>query len=78
MNIPPMRDSGKGEGAFLLIVAIYFIFKVVYGYRGGYMPFRFTKFYRNHDPRKYLWLFFTYLAFIAILLTGSIFLFTFK
>jgi hypothetical protein len=74
----PVRDAGMGVGIFLLIIATYLIFKIVYGYIGGYMPFRFTKIYRTNNPRKYLWLFCVYLVFIAMSLTGSIVLFTFK
>ena len=73
-----IRDAGPGVGIFLLIIALYLIFKIFYGYIGGYMPFRFTKIYRSHDSRTFSFLFFAYLAFIAISLTGSILLFTFK
>jgi hypothetical protein len=73
-----IRDAGPGVGVFLLIVALYLIFKVFHGYSGGYMPFRFTKIYRTHDPSKFIFLFCTYLAFIAISFTSSILLFTFK
>ena len=74
----PLRDIGIGHGVALFGIALYLASQTIFGYIGGYMPFRFSRVYRSHEPKKFRWLAYTYIVFTLASCAGSILVFIFN
>jgi len=74
----PTHDSGIVYGLVLICVALYLAVRTIFGYIGGYMPFRLSRVYRGQDPKMFRRLAYTYVGFTLATFTGSILIFLFK